>query len=353
METKLRIAALAKKASNRIGALPLLGIVLFVFSTAFPPLDLMAQINLPIHMAQHVLIAVSGVLITYPLYLKRKTKLQLPDKGYAVSSVVVVSTIVMFWHLPAAWDAAVLNPVIHGIEHFSFFAVGLLIGWFFPVLPDNFKFMTIFLAASGHMVYGIYLFIMTTPVYPLYPLNQQVLLGILILFPAPFYFIGSIGFSLHRETKRLEEIELRSSKVPQIRATSSKTSNFGRTTVQLITLLLISVFVGYLIVVSAAIYSSSARDPDGVPVYILETPVTWQYFPQNIIVVIGVNDTVTWVSHSLSEDTVTSNTDLFNSGTIGPGQSWSYTFAQPGTFEYSCEFHPWMKGTVTVLAAWR
>jgi len=89
----------------------------------------------------------------------------------------------------------------------------------------------------------------------------------------------------------------------------------------------------------------------GPAVYIVETPVTWNYSPQNITVVIGVNNTVTWVSKSISFDTITSANGLFDSGNIAPGQTYSYTFDAPGVYSYDCAYHPWMVGTVTVLPA--
>jgi len=36
---------------------------------------------------------------------------------------------------------------------------------------------------------------------------------------------------------------------------------------------------------------------------------------------------------------------------IGPGQSWSYTFTTPGTYEYYCIVHPYMIGHITVAPA--
>ena len=84
-------------------------------------------------------------------------------------------------------------------------------------------------------------------------------------------------------------------------------------------------------------------------VYIAETPVSWQYSPQSIVVVIGTNNTVTWVSRSTAFDTITSDSGLFSSGSIAPGGSFRFTFEAPGTYGYHCLFHPWMTGTVTVL----
>jgi plastocyanin len=352
---------LSSLSTRKLQSVPLLGIVLFIFSTSFPPLDLLAQINLPVHMGQHVLIALSGVFIAYSVYLKRKAAGIVPRQNYAIASIFVIAVIVTFWHLPVAWDTAVLNPTIHAVEHFSFFAVGLLIGWFFPVLPTNVKFMSVFLAASGHMVYGIFLLIMNTPVYPLYPVSQQAILGIAMLFPSPLYFIGLMVASLHNETKRLESLDIASGHEIHFKPSSTHSprnrSSLGRVAVSVAMILLIAVFVGYLVLTVGMIYfpSAAADPPQGsinqVSVYILETPLTWQYSPQNIVVVIGINNSVVWISHSLSEDTVSSTTGLFDSGIMRPGQTWSYTFSTPGVYHYRCDFHPWMQGTVTVLAS--
>ncbi|SNQ61792.1 Putative blue (Type 1) copper domain protein (fragment) [Candidatus Methanoperedens nitroreducens] len=41
--------------------------------------------------------------------------------------------------------------------------------------------------------------------------------------------------------------------------------------------------------------------------------------------------------------TVTSTSGIFDSGSIGNGQTFSYTFNTAGTFEYSCIVHPSMQ----------
>lgn len=75
------------------------------------------------------------------------------------------------------------------------------------------------------------------------------------------------------------------------------------------------------------------------------------YSPQTITVVIGVNNTVTWVNNDDAPHTVTASDGSFNSGNINAGQSWTHTFTAPGTYSYYCAYHPWMKGTVVVLSA--
>jgi len=75
-----------------------------------------------------------------------------------------------------------------------------------------------------------------------------------------------------------------------------------------------------------------------------------QYFsPDPIIVVIGVNNTITWTNTDTVPHTVTSTTGLFDSGIIDRGMSWTFTFTSPGTFDYYCTLHPWMKGKVIVV----
>ncbi len=77
------------------------------------------------------------------------------------------------------------------------------------------------------------------------------------------------------------------------------------------------------------------------------------FSPNNITVVIGTNNTVTWVNQDSTKHTVTESgpSPSFNSGDILGGKSWSYTFTTPGRYSYICIYHSfWMKGTVVVKA---
>lgn len=72
------------------------------------------------------------------------------------------------------------------------------------------------------------------------------------------------------------------------------------------------------------------------------------YTPSIITVVIGVNNTVTWVNYDDYPHTVTASDKSFDSGNMNKGDAWSYTFTRPGTYTYICVYHPWMRGTVIV-----
>ena len=68
-------------------------------------------------------------------------------------------------------------------------------------------------------------------------------------------------------------------------------------------------------------------------------------------VTVHTGDTVTWTNSGPSAHTATASDGSFDSGTLAPGQSASHTFTQAGTFAYICKIHPFMHGTVVVLAA--
>jgi plastocyanin len=65
---------------------------------------------------------------------------------------------------------------------------------------------------------------------------------------------------------------------------------------------------------------------------------------------VHVGDTVTWANNGPSAHSATATNGSFNTGILQPGHSASHTFTQAGTFAYVCEIHPFMHGTIVVLA---
>jgi amicyanin len=61
--------------------------------------------------------------------------------------------------------------------------------------------------------------------------------------------------------------------------------------------------------------------------------------------------TVTWVQNSSMPHTVNGGMDNMRSSTLYNGQSYSFTFDETGSFDYVCDFHPSMKGSVIVEEA--
>ena len=111
-----------------------------------PPLDTLAEHSLAAHMGQHALILVGSLLLVAgrggtglllgidpPLRgrLARKLRMVEPMVGLATkrsTALVVVVTILAFWHLPGPFDATLSSELVHAVEHSSFVA-GALLYW--------------------------------------------------------------------------------------------------------------------------------------------------------------------------------------------------------------------------------
>lgn len=73
---------------------------------------------------------------------------------------------------------------------------------------------------------------------------------------------------------------------------------------------------------------------------------TWGYKPESLDIEVGT--TVTWVNNGAQDHTVTDDDGDFDSGTLKPGEKFTFTFKKAGVYNYKCEPHPWMKATVRV-----
>jgi amicyanin len=77
--------------------------------------------------------------------------------------------------------------------------------------------------------------------------------------------------------------------------------------------------------------------------------VDFGYAPATITVPPGTK--VTWTNTGEQPHTVTAlSTDpaSFDSGVLNHGQTFSFTFEKPGTYDYVCTLHPFMTGKVIV-----
>jgi plastocyanin len=63
---------------------------------------------------------------------------------------------------------------------------------------------------------------------------------------------------------------------------------------------------------------------------------------------IASGTTVTWTNNDSTPHTVSQSGGGFESGKIDPGGTFSFTFDEPGTYDYFCQFHANMKGTIIV-----
>ena len=104
----------------------------------------------------------------------------------------------------------------------------------------------------------------------------------------------------------------------------------------------------------------SSGPPPGATVFIVAPAGAGiseiNFAPANVVLVIGVNNTLVLKNEDTADHTLTSNPGdafSFDTGDIsGLSSSSPIVFTTPGVFGYHCQFHPaYMHGTITVVAS--
>jgi len=93
----------------------------------------------------------------------------------------------------------------------------------------------------------------------------------------------------------------------------------------------------------AAAVALLAASPQTTTVHIKN----FQYVPQNVTIRAG--ERITFINDDDEAHTVSATDKTFDSGGLDTNQNWQHVFKTPGKFNYFCEMHPYMKGTVTVI----
>ena len=110
-------------------------------------------------------------------------------------------------------------------------------------------------------------------------------------------------------------------------------------------------FIGLLVMLVMVVLISGCTTTTTTQPAPTQTPVTTAPAPVSVAIKsstfvpgtagISKGTTVIWTNDDGVQHTVTSVPQgAFDSGPIDPGKTYSYTFNQAGTFEYSCTIHP-------------
>jgi plastocyanin len=67
-------------------------------------------------------------------------------------------------------------------------------------------------------------------------------------------------------------------------------------------------------------------------------------------VTIRAGQSVLFVNDDGDAHTVTATGKTFDSGGLDTHDRWQHVFSKPGTYPYICALHPYMKGTIVVVA---
>lgn len=98
----------------------------------------------------------------------------------------------------------------------------------------------------------------------------------------------------------------------------------------------------------AAATGAPAAETNDPPAATADLTITIADFAFSGVTEVAVGSTVTITNTDSSPHTWSSDDGAFDSGAIGPGEAFEFTFTQAGTFAYHCNFHPSMTGSITV-----
>lgn len=151
------------------------GVVLLLLDLV-SPLDLLADKYLfSAHIVQHFVLA----LVVPPLLIAGMPRLRLPEAPTALAWSMGVG-VMIFWHIPAMFNAALENDALHVVEHLSFLAGGAIFWWTLRRLPPLTAISYLFGACLTCSALGAAITFARPGLYPAY-LNPEDHLGLLPL----------------------------------------------------------------------------------------------------------------------------------------------------------------------------
>jgi len=103
---------------------------------------------------------------------------------------------------------------------------------------------------------------------------------------------------------------------------------------------LVAMLLGPLVGAFVAYGAIAAQEPNEVVID------NFTFGPPELTVAVGT--TVKWVNHDDIPHNVVNKDKVFRSKALDTDDSFSFTFASAGTFDYFCGLHPHMQGKIIV-----
>jgi amicyanin len=92
--------------------------------------------------------------------------------------------------------------------------------------------------------------------------------------------------------------------------------------------------------------TKTSSSTSSLPSQVSVTIQSFKFSPSTLTIKVG--STVTWTNMDGAPHNIKSEDNTLDSPDLSRGQSWSFTFTNPGTYNYICGIHPSMKGSITV-----
>lgn len=225
------------RGAGPLQALAFAGAMIALLSALVSPLDgLGSDYLFSAHMLQHVLlgdIAPLLLLLSLSRVIMRPATRRLARVERALGPLASPGTAILvwlgtmyLWHVPALYDAAAQQPLLHMVEHVSFFLAGLALWWPLvqPVpmrraLRGMQPLAYIAFAKGGLAALGLFLAWSSTAHYPWYedtpriwglsPVEDQNVAGVIMMVEQSVTLVLVMVWQFTRMLTRSEEDELR------------------------------------------------------------------------------------------------------------------------------------------------
>jgi plastocyanin len=110
--------------------------------------------------------------------------------------------------------------------------------------------------------------------------------------------------------------------------------------------LVVAMLLGPILGAMLAFATMAAQDATNKDAGSEITIDNFTFSPKELTIAVGT--TVKWVNHDDIPHTVVEKKTTFRSKALDTDDSYSYTFASAGTFDYFCGLHPHMVGQIIV-----
>jgi putative membrane protein len=194
-----------------------------LFVALISPLHALSEELVTAHMVQHMLLMVvaaplfalgsPGLVLTWglapnwrPLAGRCRRWLDTAASGRALRPWVLYAGVLWIWHLPVAYQAAIVDPLVHDAQHLSFFATACL---FWTMLLDPLHrprlnplaaVVTLFTTSLHAVLLGVFMALSPVIWYEVYasrtaawgltPLEDQQLAGLIMWMPTCLVYPG-------------------------------------------------------------------------------------------------------------------------------------------------------------------
>jgi plastocyanin len=149
----------------------------------------------------------------------------------------------------------------------------------------------------------------------------------------------------HGETSRVSQIE----KLPSFVTTVERSRKLKRLLLAGIAGIALAASLLHAAPIKPARAADASPSAAASPAVVIVHTKDFAYVPE--VLTIPVGTTVTFVNDDEPAHTVTAVDKSFDSGNMDKNAKWTHTFNTPGTFDYYCIYHTFMKAKVVVKPA--